>query len=124
MKFVRIFLAAAAAWAPAAAGAQMLTVGEAQEIFARGGEGSFAGRAEQGALVFYLQGMVEGAMGYHGGLKADGKAGLFCPPEGAGNSLSLKEVTETLAKIPADRRGEPASAAFLAALKDKYPCRP
>ena len=106
---------------PAPLSAQMLTLGEAKEALSANRPGALTARAQTGAMAFYLQGMAEGVMSYHGRLEAAG-APLFCPPKGRPSSLSLQEISAMITSAPHARAGEPVAAIFLDGLKAKYPC--
>ena len=123
MKF--LFLCSAALLAlslPAAA--QSMTVEEALAVKTRAERGDFGGRAEAGALVFYLQGVAEGAIGYHQTLRTLNKSTAFCPPQGKSFSISMEDLFAMLENTsPADRNSA-AAEAIVKGIGEKYPCRP
>lgn len=108
--------------AAAPASAQMLTLGEAKEALSPSRPGALGATAQSGAMAFYLQGMAEGVMTYHGRLKDAGGTRAFCAPENRPSSLSLQEITAMIAAAPPVRAQEPVAAIFLDGLKAKYPC--
>ena len=121
MKFP--FLCAAALLALSApAAAQSLTVEEALAIKTRAESGAFGGRAEAGALVFYLQGVAEGAMGYHQTLRTLNKSTAFCAPEGESLSLSMENLFAMLEDTPPAERSSAAAEAIVKRIGKKYPC--
>ena len=108
--------------AAAPASAQMLTLGEAKDALSPPQPGTLGARAQSGAMAFYLQGMAEGVMTYHGRMEGAGGTPVFCAPENRPASLSLQEITAMIASAPQARAQEPVAAIFLDGLKAKYPC--
>lgn len=120
---LRLMALAALILASAApASAQMLTLGEAKDALAPSRPGALGARAQSGAMAFYLQGMAEGVMTYHGRLEDADGAPAFCAPKNRPSSLSLQEISAMIASAPQARSQEPVAAIFLDGLKAKYPC--
>lgn len=111
-------LVAAVSLVPAAAAP--VTVGEVKDLKARAEAGAFSARAEWNALTYYLQGIVEGAVGYHKALDDRGGETLFCPPQGASNSLD--EVIAALDAASAKTKDRPITTVVTELYVKKYPC--
>lgn len=111
-------LIAAVSLVPAAAAP--VTVGEVKDLKARAAAGAFSARAEWNALTYYLQGVVEGAVGYHKALNDRGGETLFCPPQGASNSLD--ELIAALDAASAKTKDRPVTALVTELYVKKYPC--
>lgn len=122
MKLHFLALAALSLATAAPASAQMLTLGEAKDALSPSRPGALGARAQSGAMAFYLQGMAEGVMTYHGRMEGAGGTRAFCAPEDRPSSLSLQEITAMIAAAPQARAQEPVAAIFLDGLKAKYPC--
>ncbi|MEM9618722.1 MAG: hypothetical protein AAF936_12240 [Pseudomonadota bacterium] len=111
-------LIAAISLTPAAAAP--VTVGEVKGIKARAEAGAFSARAEWNALTYYLQGVVEGAVGYHKALDDRGGETLFCPPQGASNSLD--ELIAAIDAAGPKAKDRPITALVTELYVKKYPC--
>ncbi|MEO1241752.1 MAG: Rap1a/Tai family immunity protein [Pseudomonadota bacterium] len=115
---VSALLIAALSVVPAAAAP--VTVGEVKDLKARAKAGAFSARAEWNALTYYLQGVVEGAVSYHKALNDSGGETLFCPPQGATNSLDELIAALDAAGLKAKHR--PVTALVTELYVKKYPC--
>lgn len=113
-----VFLIAVICLAPAAAAP--VTVGEVKDLKARAEAGAFSARAEWNALTYYLQGVVEGAVGYHKALDDRGGETLFCPPQGASNSLD--ELIVAIDAASAKTKDRPITTVVTELYVKKYPC--
>ena len=100
--------------------AQPLSVDETLALRDRMASGAFAARAEWNALTYYLQGVVEGAVGYNETLATQSKAAAFCPP--TNKDYSIDEMLRFLAETKRDERSQPASLVILEAYAQQYPC--
>ncbi len=112
-------LIAAISLAPAAAAP--VTVGEVKDLKAHAEAGAFSARAEWNALTYYLQGVVEGAVGYHKALDDRGGETLFCPPQGASNSLD--ELIAALDAVDSAAVDRSVISVVMDHYRKKYPCR-
>lgn len=119
MKLLAVLAFGLTALSPARA--EPLSVAEVLAIRDNAQSGAFSARAEWQALSFYLQGVVEGAVGYQQALVEQGKRPLFCPPKGG--SHSLQEIFSLLSAGPAADKRRPAHLVILEAYARKYPCK-
>jgi len=101
--------------------AKQISVNEVKAIQENAQSGAFVGRAEWNALTYYLQGVIEGAVGYQESLGKVGKRLLFCPPKGKGHSI--EELLKILNQSSRADKNRPASLVILEAYTLKYPCK-
>ncbi|MEM9286164.1 MAG: Rap1a/Tai family immunity protein [Pseudomonadota bacterium] len=99
---------------------QQLTVADALAMRDRTSAGAFATRAEWNALTYYLQGVIEGAVGSGETLASQNKERAFCPPPGKG--YSVDEVFRYFEKTNVADRARPAALVIVEAYADAYPC--
>ncbi|MEM6852569.1 MAG: hypothetical protein AAF527_12625 [Pseudomonadota bacterium] len=116
-------LAAGAAWMLAfgPAAAEPVTVREVLEARMSAASGAFGARAEWGALVFYLQGVIEGVAAAQLQAKDIEAEPIFCPPPGKG--YSIEEAVALLEAAAEDNDNQPAAAALLKGYAKALPCK-
>lgn len=121
MKYLRLISLCLGVLASLPGHTKQLTVSDIKHLQAQTQSGSFAGRAQWIALAYYLQGVIEGAAGYHESLEKNKKLPLFCPPKGKG--YSLEELLQILQQSSQSDQNRPASLVILEAYKRQYPCK-